>query len=39
MSAQSRGKHFVFKDVNQLVAALFSVMGINGLAEVHTRRA
>jgi anti-anti-sigma regulatory factor len=39
MSAQSRGKQFVFKDVNALVAALFNVMGINGLAEVRKRRA
>ncbi|WP_028312437.1 STAS domain-containing protein [Derxia gummosa] len=38
VSAQARGKHFVFTDVNQLVMALFRIMGIPGVAEVSARR-
>lgn len=38
MSAKARGRHCVFVNVNPLVAALFGVMGVNGVAEVVTRR-
>lgn len=38
VGAQARGKSFVFLDVNVLVAALFSVMGIDGVAQVQRRK-
>ncbi|WP_085318079.1 STAS domain-containing protein [Derxia lacustris] len=38
VSAQSRGKQFNFMDVNQLVLALFRIMGITGVAQVTARR-
>lgn len=38
VSAHARGKSFVFLDVNVLVAALFSVMGIDGVAQVQRRK-
>lgn len=38
VALRSGGKYLVFKDVNQLVAALLAVMGIPDLAEVRLRR-
>ncbi len=38
VALRSGGKYLVFKDLNQLVAALLAVMGIPDLAEVRLRR-
>jgi ABC-type transporter Mla MlaB component len=38
VALQAAGKYLRFKDVNHLVAALMSVMGIPDLAEVSMRR-
>lgn len=38
MSGQARGRRCTFTNVNPLVAALFSVMGISGVAEVVRRK-
>jgi len=38
VSAQGRGKHFAFIDVNQLVLALFRIMGIPSVAQITARR-
>jgi ABC-type transporter Mla MlaB component len=38
LSANARGKHFSFTQVNTLAAALFTVVGINGVADVISRR-
>ncbi len=38
VALRTGGKYLVFKDVNQLVAALLAVMGIPDLAEVRLRR-
>jgi len=38
VALRTGGKYLVFKDLNQLVAALLSVMGIPDLAEVRLRR-
>lgn len=38
VALRSGGKYLVFKDVNQMVAALLAVMGIPDLAEVRLRR-
>ncbi|CAN5288448.1 hypothetical protein BH09PSE6_BH09PSE6_12320 [soil metagenome] len=39
VAAESRGRKYVFRDVNQLVAALFRVMGIDTVVEVQRRKA
>lgn len=38
LGAQAHGKQFVFNDVNVLVAALFAVMGVDGVARVQRRK-
>jgi ABC-type transporter Mla MlaB component len=38
VAAEARGRKYVFRDVNQLVAALFRVMGIDTVVEVQRRR-
>ena len=38
LTTQAHGKQFVFTDVNVLVATLFGVMGIDGIARVQRRR-
>jgi hypothetical protein len=38
VSLRTGGKYLVFRDLNHLVAALLSVMGIPDLAEIRLRR-
>jgi ABC-type transporter Mla MlaB component len=38
LSAHGRGKHFSFIQVHLLASALFTVVGINTVAEVVSRR-
>ena len=38
LATQAHGKQFVFTDVNVLVATLFGVMGIDGIARVQRRK-
>lgn len=38
LTTQAHGKQFVFTDVNVLVATLFGVMGIDGIARVQRRK-
>ncbi len=38
VAAEARGRRYVFRDVNQLVAALFRVMGIDTVVEVQRRK-
>ena len=38
VALRTGGKYVVFRDVNQLVAALMAVMGIHDLAELRLRR-
>jgi anti-anti-sigma regulatory factor len=38
VALRGRGKYLVFKDSNQLVAALLTVMGVSELAEIRVRR-
>ena len=39
LGAQTRGKHFAFNQVHPLAAALFKVIGIQGVADVYPRNA